>query len=308
MTKMKVTSFILRVVGPFRLDLTVQALRRRSKNNVDCWNGTQYIRLLCLENTLVKVQVEQKSSLPQIHVSATHLRTIRGLKEKLLDVLTIMLGLKIDLKWFYDLTKMNQVIHPLVLKFRGVKPPRFPTIFEALVNAISCQQLSLDAGISILNNLVKYCGKSFKEQDHIYYAFPEPSEIMKCDYEDLMKLGFSRNKSETLIRLSSEIYNNKEIFHNIEQMSNEDVIKLLCSFKGIGRWSAEYVLLRGLGRTDCIPGDDVAVQKNVKNLLKLRKHPEYDRIKKIETQWHPYAGLMYFHLLLEKLSQKDKLE
>ena len=96
---------------------------------------------------------------------------------------------------------------------------------------------------------------------------------MKCTKEELMLLGFSQHKSETLILIASTIVHEK-IFWNLDKLSNEEIIKLLCSFKGIGRWSAEYTLLRGLGKIEILPGDDVAIHKSVENLLKLRKKPD----------------------------------
>ena len=147
-------------------------------------------------------------------------------------------------------------------------------------------------------------GIPFEEANHINYAFPEPCEIMNCTKKELMLLGFSEHKSATLILIASTIAHEK-ILCNLDKLSNEEVIKLLCRFKGIGRWSAEYTLLRGLGKTNILPGDDVAVHKSIGNLFKLRKKPDFEKIKKIEKKWHPYAGLVYFHFLLEKLSLKE---
>ena len=299
--------FNISVVAPFRLDLTVWALRRRSRNIVDCWDGFCYTRIFNIGNSTVKVEVRQNTNKPQISVVARSHHSIKNLESKIANLLNTMLGLKLDLTWFYECIKDNKLLHPLALKFKGVKPPRLPSIFETLTNAIAFQQLSLEAGFSLLNNLTQKFGSPFKEEHHVNYAFPEPSKIMKCTKEELMLLGFSERKSETLILIASAIVHEK-IFCNLDKLSNEEIIKFLCSFKGIGRWSAEYTLLRGLGRIEILPGDDVAIHKSVENLLKLRKKPDFQRIKKIEKEWHPYAGLIYFHFLLEKLSKKEIIE
>ena len=271
---MTVLEFSLPAIAPFRLDFTVWALRRRDRNIIDYWNGTKYIRVFTLENSPVKVQVEQNGIEPQIFVTATSKYPILKLKAKVSNLLNHMLGLQINLNWFYDLTKNDKLLHPLIIKFLGVKPPRFPTIFEALSNAISCQQVSLESGLSIQNNLIKQYGMQFKENDQVYYAFPEPREMKNYTYNDLMKLGFSHRKSDTLIEVATKICDNEKIFTNVENASNEDIIKLFTSFKGIGLWSAEYVLLRGLGRTEILPGDDVSVQKNITRIFNLNKKPE----------------------------------
>lgn len=298
---MHTINFKLSAIAPFRLDLTVWALRRRSRNIVDGWDGSCYTRVFIIENFPVKVQVRQKTKKAQISVIVESHRPIHKLKSKITDLLNVMLGLKLDLKWFYEQVKDDKFLYPLVLKFKGVKPPRLPTIFETLANAIAFQQLSLEAGFSILNNLIHKYGIPFLETDHVNYAFPEPCEIMKCTKEELMLLGFSQHKSATLILIASTIANEK-IFCNFDKLSNEEIIKLLCRFKGIGRWSAEYTLLRGLGKTNILPGDDVAVHKSIGNIFKLQKKPDFEMVKEIEKKWHPYAGLVYFHFLLEKLS------
>src|SRR4029079_3473473 len=72
-----------------------------------------------------------------------------------------MLGLSVDLHPFYVLANENKVLKSLVAQFSGVKPPRFPSVFEALVNAIACQQVTLDLGILLLNRLSERFGPVF---------------------------------------------------------------------------------------------------------------------------------------------------
>lgn len=293
-------SFSLHPVAPFRLDYTVSALRRRSKNNVDLWDGQRYTRVLILGNAPVKVVVKQIKG----HQNPELLLMIPNQQEmiqyQIASQIEKILGLKNDLSCFYSLASSTQ-INPLVIQFRGVKPPRFPSIFEALVNAISCQQISLDAGLQIENRLVEYLSLRTQEKDRIIYAFPRPDEVANCSISDLKKLGYSARKGETLIHLATTILENTSSFDDLENKSNEEAIHFLTQFKGIGRWTAEYVLLRGLGRLDVFPGDDVGAQNNLYKLLHLDKKPDYHQIAEITAKWHPYAGLIYFHLLLKRL-------
>lgn len=301
---MHLVNFKLLAVAPFRLDLTVWALRRRSRNLVDDWNGSCYTRVFIIDNSPVKVEVRQETENAHLSVSAYSHHAIPKLKSRVANLLNAVLGLKLNLEGFYKQVGRDQILSPLVLKFKGVKPPRFPTIFETLSNAIAFQQLSLEAGLSLLNNLTQKYGIPFETNEDINYSFPEACDIMKCTEEELMFLGFSRRKSATLISVASAIVHQAKL-SNLDKLPNEEVIKLLCQFKGIGRWSAEYTLLRGLGRTNILPGDDVAVRKSIEGLFKLRKKPDYEKIKEIEKKWQPYAGVVYFHFLLEKLYTKQ---
>lgn len=302
---MEILTFSLPAIPPFRLDLTVWALKRRERNIIDNWDGSQYVRILIVEDIPVKVQIIQNLEESRILVTVKSENPLSHLKTNLSATLNSLLGLQINLREFYEITKNDKILHPLIKKFQGLKPPRFPSLFESLANSIACQQLSLEAGLSILNKFVQKFGVPFKENQHIHYAFPKPKDIINCECEELMQLGFSRHKSETIIRLASEIVNHKNAFLETERTTNDKIIKFLTSFKGIGRWSAEYVLLRGLGRTEIIPCDDIAVQKHIKEIFHLQQKPDYHEMKDFEKKWFPYAGMIYFHFLLQQLSDSN---
>jgi DNA-3-methyladenine glycosylase II len=82
----------------------------------------------------------------------------------------------------------------------------------------------------------------------------------------------------------------------------------LTSLSGIGRWSAEYVLLRGLGRLHVFPGDDVGARNNLARWLGLESPLDYGAVRRAVSRWQPYAGMVYFHLLLDRLAAADELD
>ncbi|ARB92124.1 DNA-3-methyladenine glycosylase family protein [Legionella longbeachae] len=301
-------SFTLYPIAPYRLDYTVFALRRRSKNCVDCWNGQYYTRVLNLDNKPIKVVVEQTNSLnnPELLVSLNE--PVHPLvQEKIKHLIEMMLGLNRDLTGFYKMAKDDVRLDPLVFQFMGVKPPCFPSFFEALINAISCQQISLDAGLHIQNRLVQHIGMKMNHENQVYYAFPTAEDVGHCSVAELKKIGYSTHKSETIVSLASMLKEEHSFLNRLEDKPTEEVIQLLCQFKGIGRWTAEYVLLRGLGRIEVFPGDDIGAQNNLQKLLHLEDKLDYKKTSKITALWHPYAGLVYFHLLLKKLDEKGAL-
>ncbi|MEO8687895.1 MAG: hypothetical protein ABI611_06715 [Solirubrobacteraceae bacterium] len=75
------------------------------------------------------------------------------------------------------------------------------------------------------------------------------------------------------------------------------------SLRGIGRWTAEYVLLRGLGRLHVFPGDDVGAHNKLRRLFDIDMALDHASVQQLVARWHPYAGVVYFHLLLDSLSQ-----
>jgi DNA-3-methyladenine glycosylase II len=116
----------------------------------------------------------------------------------------------------------------------------------------------------------------------------------------LVPLGYSHNKARSLIELARAIRDNR--FHPapLEDANNEEALASLQQLRGVGRWTAEYVLLRGLGRTNVFPGDDVGARNNLEKWLGLRKRLTYDSSQRVLKRWAPFGGLIYFHLLLDQ--------
>src|ERR1019366_7337411 len=112
----------------------------------------------------------------------------------------------------------------------------------------------------------------------------------------LKSLGFSTNKSQTLIDVSSAIRDRCLNLESLVKLDNQAALEQLVKLKGVGRWTAEYVLLRGLGRLDIFPGDDVGARKKLAHFLRKKKPLDYDGVRRAVASWQPYAGLVYFHL------------
>lgn len=159
----------------------------------------------------------------------------------------------------------------------------------------------------LLNRLTATYGLPFDDGQAAFVAFPEPEALATASVERIRTLGFSHQKARAMIDLAIALAEKQRDFSLLEGMTNEAVCTSLSSLRGVGRWTAEYVLLRGLGRLDTFPGDDVGAQKNLQRLLHLAEKPSYETIKAATAAWQPYAGLVYFHLLLDNLSKKGVL-
>ncbi len=226
---------------PFRLDLTAWVLRRRSHNLVDRWDGRTYRRVLVVREEPVLVTVVQTGPMDaprlQVRIRGENLDET-GAISALKALLTRMLGLDVDLEDCYRLAAQYHPLQKLVQPWRGVKPPRFPSVFEALVNAIACQQLSLAVGIHLLNRLAAAYGPGFREADEVIPAFPQPIDLAGAEPEKLRRLGFSRSKGRTLVDLAQNVAQGRLDLENLDTLDDGEAVKFLKALRGIGRWSA----------------------------------------------------------------------
>jgi len=302
-------SFSLAAVPPFRLDLTAWVLRRRPHNLMDRWDGWVYRRVLSIRDEPVEVAVTQTGTpeVPGIEVQARGPGASTQAASELAGALTRILGLQVDLTEFYRFAESDPQLGPLAAKFRGFKPPRFPSVFEALVNGIACQQISLTVGIHVLNRLAAAYGLGFPGKDGSARAFPRPRDLAGITPEDLRSLGFSRQKGRFLVELARKVMEKKLDLESLAALDDAAALERLRSFKGVGRWTGEYALLRGLGRWHLFPGDDLGARRRLEEWLQLPEPLNYEGVLRILERWHPYGGLLYFHFLLEGLSREGHL-
>ena len=304
---MKSAAFSLKPTPPFRLDLTVWALRRRPDNQMDVWDGETYRRALALGEKLsgkvVEVAVTQTGlpDAPRIEARVSGAQLTPGVKSAVTEALDRLLGLQVDLSEFYRLAADDRRLGTLAERFRGLKPPRFPAVFEALVNGIACQQFTLTVGIRMLNSLAENYGATIAGSQ--IHAFPRPSDLAALKPEKLKSLKFSRQKTRALIELSSAVVEGELNLEELAALNDEAAAERLLQLWGVGRWTAEYALLRGLGRLDVFPGDDVGARNNLQRWLRLKKPLDYEGVRRTLNRWEPYAGLIYFHLLLDSLAE-----
>lgn len=295
--------FHISPVQPFKLDLTVWALRRRKENSYDSWDNGVYKRILVIHGSPVLIQVTQiaPAQHPKLEI------TMKGYNSKdyttALRVIERTLGVKRNLDEFYaQIAPKDDKLGSLFERFAGLKPPRFPSLYEAIVNGICCQQLSLTVGIILLSRLSQKYGLGINNE--VQKAFPEPDNLAKSSIQELRQLGLSRQKSRALIALSEEFLTNPVGFEDLEDLDNESVVARLMGYLGVGRWTAEYVLLRGLGRLESFPGDDIGARNNLKQRLGVSRSLSYDEVKSIVSRWHPFEGFVYFHFVVQKLREK----
>ena len=302
-------TFSIEPAPPFRLDLTAWTIRRRPENLMDRWDGHSYRRVLVIQGNAVQVTVAQSGgkTAPRLHLVATGGRGGASGKAAVIAALDRLLGTSIHLASFYRAAANDPRLHQLAARFRGIKPPRFPSVFEALVNGIACQQLSLLVGITLLNRLSEACGLGYRDSSGVQYAFPRAADLAKMKLRDLRLLGFSRNKSRALLELASSVAEGRLELESFAALEDGQALERLLEIRGVGRWTAEYVLLRGLGRTSLFPGDDVGARNNLARWLHLRKPLDYDRVGLVLEKWKQFAGLIYFHLLLTGLEASGAL-
>ncbi len=288
----------LPVRAPFRLDLTVDALRRLASNVVDvvASDGTYYRALHDAEGTaLLAVRARGAGA---VEVRATGRRA-----ERWLPVLDRMLGVRVDLTRWYARSRRIDWLATIVAALRGLKPPRYPTLWEACAHAIVFQQISIHAAASIMRRAVEMLGESVTANGVRCVAFPPPERWLGAGDAELRTAGLSRNKIAHLRSAASAIVSGAIVESELERLSTEQAEQQLCTIRGIGAWSASVVLLRGLGRLDAFPLRDSGVARS---LARVSGDARLDQAALLEGLGE-VRGMLYYHLLLARMRELTAL-
>ena len=296
---LRVTKFEIPVATPFRLDLTVSALRRLSTNLVDVYTADgRYLRALGGLSTPVIVSVTQPgSNLLEV--------TVRGSAQEAPDALAAvrrMLGAERDLSDFHRQARKVSWLAPLARRMRGLKPPRYPTLFEACANAVLFQQVSLHAASAILSRLVLTLGTRVEHDGMTLAVFPSVNRFLGADDAAIRALGVSAGKLATLRRVGEAIASGDLTEAMLESRSTPDAARLLGGIKGIGPWTAAVILLRGMGRLDAFPGNDSGVAAN---LAAVAGEPL--DAGRVAESLGAQRGMLYFNLLLARLEARGEI-
>jgi len=296
--------FSLEATPPFNLDLTVWALRRRAHNLVDRFDDAIWRRVLVIDGAPVGIAAKQvrHGDHPRLEVTLSA-RAPHEVQKQAAATIAQMLGLERDLSDFYRVASKDKILGPMVERLRGMKPVRFPTFFEAFANAVACQLVSLSAGMHVLNRIAEAYGEARRVGGVMMHSFATAAKIARADRESLRVLGLSRQKAAYLIDLARlAIDQGDRDFEYLTTLDDAAAIARLLELRGVGRWNAEYVLLRGGGRINIFPGDDVGGRNALFKWLGATDEPNYDSVRRLLSRWHPYAGLVYLHLLVDHLS------
>lgn len=283
---------LLPVRAPFRLDLTSDALRRLASNVVDvvASDGVLYRALRDARGeALVAIRQHDRDS---IEVRATG-----RYADRWLPVVARMLGTQVDLREWYARSRAIAWLRPIATALRGLKPPRYPTLWEACAHAILFQQISIFAAAAIMRRAVEALGDSITAGGVRAVVFPPPERWLEVRQNVLRSAGLSANKIAHVRATAAAFVEGSVDEASLEALPTPEVAQRLCRLQGIGPWSAALVLLRGLGRLDTFPLQDSGVARSLALVAGRARVNEAALLERLG----PTRGMLYYHLLLARL-------
>ncbi|MEH6939418.1 DNA-3-methyladenine glycosylase 2 [Bacillus sp. JJ664] len=254
-----------------------------------------FIKLMKINNEMVLIRVYEENG--NLLIEFQNQPSNVEIKLQAASYIWDLFDLDRDLTHFYELGKKDDLLDSLIEKYYGLRLIGIPDLFEALCWAIMGQQINLTFAYTLKRRFVEKYGEKFSWHDEVYFLFPNPNVIAKLEISDLTSLQFTQRKAEYVIgiaKLMSDGNLSKELI--IDSGDYAQKCKHLISIRGIGNWTADYVLMKCLKERVAFPIADVGIHNALKIQLALNKKPTIEEIKELAKNWVGWEAYVTFYL------------
>jgi DNA-3-methyladenine glycosylase II len=294
--------FRLEPLRPYSLPLTAERLARFS-DGIDRFEEGRYRRLLDLAGELVLLSVGQEGSPARATLQvelvgkAVKRAAVRRAAEEFVGR---VLGTHVDVRPFYRDMRDDPVIGPVTRSARGLRVAGAASLFECLVTAILAQQVNLVFAYSIRGELALAYGRRRRIDGERWIAFPKPERVASVDVDTLRSFRLSAAKANAIHGVARACAEGSLDADELAGLDDEAVVERLVAFKGIGRWTAEMVLLRGLMRPDVFPAGDLGVIRYIaQGLLGRKERAREAEMRSFAECWRPHRSLALVYAYAE---------
>ncbi|MFC1543035.1 DNA-3-methyladenine glycosylase family protein [Candidatus Neomarinimicrobiota bacterium] len=215
-------------------------------------------------------------------------------QEIIIAALRRKFSLDLDLPAFYQFVEELSPLAHLPAQQTGLRPILKDTLVEALSLAIIDQQVNVAFAARLKCRLLESYARLYRVDGHELWLFPSIEDLAGLDPDALHLMQFSRNKSSYIINLASRFMSDPD--WESPDGTDEEIVERLCALRGVGRWTAEYAAMMGLGLTDTLPAADIGLMRMIQRIYALAERPTENDVRNIGRGWSPWRGLVTFYL------------
>ena len=295
--------------APFDFELTAgYHTYFQGRYGTDSLEQGVYRRLLDLDGDLVLASVRSVGSVdsPELSVQLEGSALPPDTVDSAVSQIGWLLGVQQDLTPFYRLAQQDPTMEAVAARFYGLHLPHTATVFEALVLGILGQQIATNVARIIRTLLIETYGPraTFHGETgggETFFAFPRPEVLAAAPVEELRGLKLSWRKAEYVQGVAAETFSSTWLsLATLDGLDDEEVVKKVVQLRGVGRWTAQWLLIRALGRSDALPLGDLALRRVVSQLYFGGNPVDDNQVEEFCRTWSPwrsYATVYWFTAL-----------
>jgi DNA-3-methyladenine glycosylase II len=282
-----------RVALPAPLDISgsLELFRRSGDDLIDRWDGTRLMRAMPHGDTWIPfvATASGEQAAPALDVVMHDSSPADAVRSTIANTFVAAPP------HYPTLLEGDGVLAALDARLPGIRQIRQLDLFTALIRCISAQQVNLRWAVTTRRRLAEAFGTRFEIAGQVLYSL-DPERIARVDPVEIRALQFTTSKSIAVVTTARAILDQGLTAHELAPVEDEAVIERLVAIKGIGRWSAEWVLARTLGRPRVVAGD-LGVRKAVGLAYLGTPLPSEQEVRAATAHWGDCAGVAQAVLL-----------
>ncbi len=295
--------FYISVPDDFRFEHSLAFLRRSSAEVLHRCTDQSVRKALRFGDRTVLFEIRgPESGSSGIPVRVLIGRESHRLRTALADYIRRWFDLDRDLKPFLRLGRRDRLLGDLIRSYRGYRMVTVPDLFECLVWAVIGQQINLSFAYRLKQRFVERYGEALEYKGESYYLFPTPEIVAKIRPASLRALQFSRQKIDYTRNIARAFVSGEIDADRLSAAPFEEAHAALTAIKGVGNWTANYALMRSLGRPEGFPREDVGIHNALRARLGLDRKPTLAEVDAIFAKYRgqeAYASLYLWKSLGE---------
>ena len=246
--------------------------------------------------TLVQIQVNEHNQMIVEFLNDSRPRK-QSEREEVVGYIREWFDLDRDLTTFYEMAQVDPLLKGPVQEFSGLRLIGVPDLFEALCWGVLGQQINLAFAYTLKRQFVEKFGDSIEWNGKKFWVFPSFEQIAKLTPEDLADIKMTFKKSEYIIGIAQLMASGDLSKEKLLRMDSlKEAEKSLVKIRGIGPWTANYVLMRCLRYTSAYPIDDVGLHNAIKHLTGSEKKPASEELLNLSLRWDNWQAYATFYL------------
>jgi DNA-3-methyladenine glycosylase II len=283
---------------PFDMNTNLGYLKRSTNECMFKVENDAIRRVIVIGKTRTLVQIEYSDNKQlNVHFIGGAQPTKTWQCAEIVNYIREWFDLDNDLFPFYEMANADPLLKTTIKEFYGLRLIGIPDLFEALCWGVLGQQINLGFAYTLKRQFVEKFGESIESDGKNYWIFPSYEQIAQLTPNDFADIKMTVKKSEYIIGIaklmaSGELSKQKLI----EAGSFKEVEKSLIKIRGIGPWTANYVLMRCLRFPNAFPIEDVGLINAIKTLLKMDRKPTKEEILALSIPWDKWESYATFYL------------
>jgi DNA-3-methyladenine glycosylase II len=275
---------LVRLPPPLDVAGSLELFRRSGDDLIDRWDGTRLVRVLSTwrhtHRALPFVAVMTGTvDAPAFEVSSTDPTVLDAVATTFTAAPPEYAALLAD----------DPVLARLNARFPGIRQIRQLDLFTALIRCISAQQVNLRWAVTTRRRLAETFGTLHGAAGECVYSLDPDERLASVEPAQIRALQFTTSKSEFIVAVARALASGTVSLDELARLSDDEVIARLCAIRGIGRWSAEWVLARTLGRP-CVVAGDLGVRKAVGLAYLETPLPSEAEVRRATAHWGASAS------------------